>query len=119
MCGHDRLQGADQPAAERERGPEVRIRHLARAGGSREERERRDGEGRTGGDSMGGNTLVKELPWTAERNDDAIEHVCEGYALDIKARKQSVYDFWTGTNGICDGWIPSDLKRLAAQKAQQ
>lgn len=49
----------------------------------------------------------------------AIEHVCEGYALDIVARKQSVYDFWTGTNGIGDGWIPSDLKGLAAQEAQQ
>ena len=104
MCGHDRLQGAARSSE---------------AGSSLDYLDPLDSEIRTYPDSKRRNTLVKELPWTAERNDDAIEHVCEGYALDIKARKQSVYDFWTGTIGICDGWIPSDLKRLAAQKAQQ
>ena len=81
--------------------------------------DRLDSEIKELADSLKGKTIVKDLPWTAERNDDAIEHVCEGYALDIVARKQSVYDFWTGTNGIGDGWIPSDLKGLAAREAQQ
>lgn len=81
--------------------------------------DRLDSEIKELADSLKGKTIVKELPWTAERNDDAIEYVCEGYALDIVARKQSVYDFWTGTNGIGDGWIPSDLKGLAAREAQQ
>lgn len=81
--------------------------------------DRLDSEIKELADSLKGKTIVKDLPWTAERNDDAIGHVCEGYALDIVARKQSVYDFWTGTNGIGDGWIPSDLKGLAAREAQQ
>lgn len=51
-------------------------------------------------DSLNGKTIVRELPWTAERSDNTIERVCEGYALDIRAREQSVYDFWTGINGI-------------------
>lgn len=51
-------------------------------------------------DSLRCNTIVKDLPWTAERSDDAIARVCEGFALDIKARELSVYDFWTGINRI-------------------
>ena len=62
--------------------------------------DRLDSEIKELADSLKGKTIVKELPWTVERNDDAIERVCEGYALDIVARKQSVYDFWTGTDGI-------------------
>ena len=62
--------------------------------------DRLDSEIRTLADSMRGNTLVKELPWTSEKSDDAIARLCEVFALDIKARKQTVYDFWTGTDGI-------------------
>lgn len=51
-------------------------------------------------DSMEGNTIVKRLPWNNEKTDDRIRHLCEGFALDIKAHKQSVYDFWMGTDGI-------------------
>lgn len=62
--------------------------------------DRLDSEIKELADSLKGKTIVKELPWTAERSEEAIERVCEGYALDIKARELSVYDFWTGTNGI-------------------
>lgn len=51
-------------------------------------------------DSMEGHTIVEWLSWNGEKTDDEIRDICEGMALDIKARKQSVYDFWTGTNGI-------------------
>lgn len=77
-----------------------------------------DNEIRALADSMRGNTIVKELPWTAERSDETIGRACEAFAFDIKARKQSVYDFWTGTDGIGDGWNLADLKGLAAREAQ-
>lgn len=51
-------------------------------------------------DSLKGKTIIKELPWASEKSDDAIARVCEGFALDIKAHKHSVYDFWMGTDGI-------------------
>lgn len=51
-------------------------------------------------DSLNGNTIVKQLQWSSNKTDDEIRNLCEGIALDIKARKQSVYDFWTGINGI-------------------
>lgn len=62
--------------------------------------DRLDSEIKELADSLNGKTIVRELPWTAERSDNTIERVCEGYALDIKTREQSVYDFWTGINGI-------------------
>ena len=61
---------------------------------------RLDREITTLADSMEGNTIVKRLPWSKEKTEDEIRNLCEGFALDIKSRKQSVYDFWTGTNGI-------------------
>lgn len=51
-------------------------------------------------ESMSPSTLVKELPWSCERNEAEIAKICEGFALDIRSRKQTVYDFWTGTDGI-------------------
>lgn len=62
--------------------------------------DRLDAEIKKLADSLKGKTNVRELPWTAERGDDAISRACESFALDIAARNQSVYDFWTGTDGI-------------------
>ena len=50
--------------------------------------------------SMSPSTLVKQLQWSSERNEAKIAKMCEGFALDIRSRKQTVYDFWTGTDGI-------------------
>ncbi len=50
--------------------------------------------------SMSPSTLVKQLQWSSERNEAEIAKMCEGFALDIRNRKQTVYDFWTGTDGI-------------------
>ena len=62
--------------------------------------DRLDCEVRTLADSMRGNTIVKRLPWSKEKTSDEIRNKCQDIALEIKARNQSVYDFWTGTNGI-------------------
>ena len=51
-------------------------------------------------DSMAPSTLTKHLSWSAERSADEIARLCDGYALDIQNQKQTVYDFWTGTDGI-------------------
>lgn len=77
---------------------------------------RLDAEIQTLADSMEGNTLVKRLAWNSDKTNDEIRNLCECFALDIKARKQSVYDFWTGTHGIGDG-MTSDLEGLAAREA--
>lgn len=61
---------------------------------------RLDREIETLADSMEGNTIVKRLSWNGEKADDEIKKLCKEIALDIKALKQSVYDFWTGMNGI-------------------
>lgn len=75
-------------------------------------------------ESMRGKTLVKELPWIGDRSHEQIALVCAGYALSLKERQGSVYDFWTGTNGIGDGYRGkafdnSDLKGLAAREAMR
>lgn len=62
--------------------------------------DRLDSEIKKLADSLKGKTIVKEMPWNGERSAEQIALVGEGLAFDIKARKQSVYDFWTGTNGI-------------------
>ena len=51
-------------------------------------------------DCLDGNTIVERMSWSKEKTDDEIRNKCQGIALEIKARNQSVYDFWTGTNGI-------------------
>ena len=51
-------------------------------------------------DSLDGHTVVKQLAWNDDKPIEKISKITEGFALDIKARKQSVYDFWTGTDGI-------------------
>ena len=51
-------------------------------------------------DSMAQSTDVKRLPWCIERTEDEIARKCECFALDIKSKKQTVFDFWTGTQGI-------------------
>ena len=50
--------------------------------------------------NMEGNSIVKRLPWNGEKTEEEIRSVCEGFALDIMNRKESVYDFWTGTEGM-------------------
>lgn len=62
--------------------------------------DRLDSEIKQLADSLKGKTIVKELPWASEKSDDDIARICEGFALDIKSRKHSVYDFWMGTDGI-------------------
>ena len=51
-------------------------------------------------DGMAPCTLVKRLAWGGNRSEDEIAGMCGGFALGIKARKQTVHDFWTGTDGI-------------------
>lgn len=59
-----------------------------------------DSENKRLSERLKGKTIVKEIQWTSEKSDDDIARVCEGFALDIKSRKHSVYDFWMGTDGI-------------------
>lgn len=51
-------------------------------------------------ESLYWNTVVKEIPYNGEKTCDEIAQLCSAISDDIKARKQSVYDFWTGTDGI-------------------
>ena len=51
-------------------------------------------------DRLEGNTIIKRFPWGDDKTVDEICNVCEALAQDIVGRKESVYDFWTGTDGI-------------------
>lgn len=51
-------------------------------------------------EALRGKTIVKELPWNGCKSDDEIARICENLAFYIKEKSQSVFDFWTGLNGI-------------------
>lgn len=51
-------------------------------------------------DSMTGKTVVKRLNWNDDKSPFEIKAVCNEIAVELKVKKHSVYDFWTGTDGI-------------------
>lgn len=69
-------------------------------------------------DSLEGKTIVKRLDWNDDKCPLEIQARCNEIAVELMLRKQSVYDFWTGTNGIGDGYSDeSNLDGLAAREA--
>lgn len=50
--------------------------------------------------SLEGKTLVKSLDWNEDKSPLDIKCRCNEIAVELKVRDASVYDFWTGTNGI-------------------
>lgn len=51
-------------------------------------------------DSMTGKTDVKRLNWNDDKCPFEIKAMCNEIAVELMSKDQSVYDFWTGTNGI-------------------
>ena len=50
--------------------------------------------------SMDGKTIVKRLEWDDDRSPAQIQEKCNELAVELELKEQSVYDFWTGTDGI-------------------
>lgn len=50
--------------------------------------------------SMAPCTYVKHIPWGIDRSENEIKKQCDALVLEIRAKKQTAYDFWTGANGI-------------------
>lgn len=51
-------------------------------------------------DAMTGKTIVKHLDWNADKTKDEIKSVCDDVTTELLNKNHSVYDFWTGINGI-------------------
>lgn len=51
-------------------------------------------------ESMKGQTVVKHLDWNGDKNKAGIEAVCDKIANELLTKQSSVYDFWTGINGV-------------------
>lgn len=51
-------------------------------------------------DSLTGKTIVKRLNWNDNKYPFDIEQKCAELANEIKNKHSSVYDFWTGLNGL-------------------
>lgn len=50
--------------------------------------------------SMEGKTIIKSLNWNDDKSPSKIKSICDDIAVELKLKTTSVYDFWTGTNGI-------------------
>lgn len=61
---------------------------------------RLDREIRCLADYMTSSTIIYKEPWNCDITDDDIEKHCKNRALEIMDLSMTVYDFWTGTDGI-------------------
>lgn len=50
--------------------------------------------------SLNGKTILKHLFWDDDKSPLEIKAKCNEIAVELEVRNQSVYDFWTGTDGI-------------------
>ncbi len=50
--------------------------------------------------SLEGKTIVKHISWNEPKTPDQIKAVCDDIATELQNAERSVYDFWTGIDGV-------------------